>query len=85
MNLKLKKKDNVVNSLVMFLKLPFVVSSVSDAETVEFDICNLFSISKRLVCVISIVLVSCIKVVVCFDSVSLTTGTKVLSVLGTLS
>ena len=66
MDLKFKRIDNVINSLVMFLKLPFVVSSVSDPGTVEFVefICNLFSISKRLVCVISIVLVSCIKVVV---------------------
>ena len=31
MDLKFKKKDNVVNSLVIFLKLPFVVSSVSGA------------------------------------------------------
>ena len=74
MDLKFLRINKVFDFLVMFFKLPIVVRSIS--EIVEFDICDLFPISKRIVFVSSVVLVSCFKVVV--DSVvSSTTGTKV--------
>jgi hypothetical protein len=75
MDLKFFRINNVVKILVRILKLPFVASSISDRGVVEFDICNLFSISKRLVCDFSAVLISCIKVV---NSVVVSvTGTRV--------
>jgi len=75
MDLKFFRIYNVANSLVIFLKLPLVVSSIKDPGVVEFDICNLFSISKRLVCDFSAVLISCIEVV---NSVVVSvTGTRV--------
>ncbi len=80
MDLTLLRINNVFDSLVIFLKLPFVVSSISDSGIVEFDISVLFSTLKRLVCVISVVLFPCIKVVV-ISVVGSTPETKVVTVL----